>query len=335
MSDYTQVNQYTFRDALPATDPQKIIQGLYFDEEFSAISTAITSKYDVSDMSPIPASPADGDSLMSPAAVADMISTSTAIEDFTIGTGADNTNATLYMQAGDVVTQDVNEIQFLHGDPLATPIYAGKLKSVVGVTGLNTTLLFDSPADTPWVEYFYGVGGGGVEQATAFKSDPDVSTTSTVRFEAGLAVTFEESIVVKDGIEITSGIGSPNYIDGSGVGMLDIGAKLGFVDAEDKEVRINTFDVSTGVQNSTLFQADGNVFFPQDIHVQNQDTPSNFYRFFCSQESGVANLVQFEPPAGQSGEFQIVVRGTNTYTWQFGSDGALWRNGVQVIAPPA
>ena len=334
MSDYTQVNQYTFRDTLLDNDPLKIIQGLYFDEEFSAISTAIATKYDPSDMSPIPADPSDADSLMSPAATADMIANNSAVEDFTIGTGADNTNATLYMNAGDIVDQDANEIQFSHGDPVGSPIYAGRLRSIRGLNGLNTTLSADSPADSPWVDFFYGDAGsgGGVEQITTFQADPDVGTDSSIVFAEGLAVSFEEAITIKDGIEITSGIGSPNYIDGSGLGMLDIGAKLDFIDTEDKEVRINTFDVSTGIQNSTLFQADGNVFFPQDIHVQNQDTPANFYRF--SEESGVANLVQFEPPPGQSGEFQIVVRGVDTYTWQFGSDGALWRNNLVVIPAP-
>lgn len=44
MSDYTQINNYTAKDALPAGDPAKVIKGSEQDAELSAISTAIASK---------------------------------------------------------------------------------------------------------------------------------------------------------------------------------------------------------------------------------------------------------------------------------------------------
>ncbi len=44
MSNYTQVADFTAKDALSVGDPQKIVRGSDFDGEFSGISTAITTK---------------------------------------------------------------------------------------------------------------------------------------------------------------------------------------------------------------------------------------------------------------------------------------------------
>jgi hypothetical protein len=49
MSDYSQVTNYTAKDALTTGDPEKIILGSDIDAELSAISTAIATKYDSSD----------------------------------------------------------------------------------------------------------------------------------------------------------------------------------------------------------------------------------------------------------------------------------------------
>lgn len=51
MSDYTQINDYSAKDALTTGDPDKLILGADIDNELAAIATAITSKYDSSDLS--------------------------------------------------------------------------------------------------------------------------------------------------------------------------------------------------------------------------------------------------------------------------------------------
>ena len=53
MSDYTQVNDYSAKDALPTGNPSKLVKGSDFDAEFSAIATAITSKYDDTDLADV------------------------------------------------------------------------------------------------------------------------------------------------------------------------------------------------------------------------------------------------------------------------------------------
>ncbi len=46
MSDYTQITDFSAKDALPTGDSEKIILGADFDAEFAALATAISSKYD-------------------------------------------------------------------------------------------------------------------------------------------------------------------------------------------------------------------------------------------------------------------------------------------------
>lgn len=48
MSDYTQITDFSAKDALSTGDPEKVILGADFDAEFSALSTAIATKYDAS-----------------------------------------------------------------------------------------------------------------------------------------------------------------------------------------------------------------------------------------------------------------------------------------------
>ena len=50
MSDYTQVTDFSAKDALTSGDPEKIISGADVDVELAAISTAIATKYDVNDI---------------------------------------------------------------------------------------------------------------------------------------------------------------------------------------------------------------------------------------------------------------------------------------------
>jgi hypothetical protein len=50
MSDYAQITSFGPKDALITGDPNKVIRGTEFDSEFSAISTAIATKYDSSDI---------------------------------------------------------------------------------------------------------------------------------------------------------------------------------------------------------------------------------------------------------------------------------------------
>jgi hypothetical protein len=50
VSDYTQTTFFTPKDSLPSGDPAKTIVGADFDGEFGAISTAIATKYDNTDL---------------------------------------------------------------------------------------------------------------------------------------------------------------------------------------------------------------------------------------------------------------------------------------------
>lgn len=50
MADYSQVNDYSDKDALATGNPLKLIKGSDVDAEFSAIATAISSKYDSTDI---------------------------------------------------------------------------------------------------------------------------------------------------------------------------------------------------------------------------------------------------------------------------------------------
>src|SRR6185436_2149012 len=50
MSDYAQITFFAPKDALSSGNPSKLIKGTEVDPELSAISTAITSKYDSTDV---------------------------------------------------------------------------------------------------------------------------------------------------------------------------------------------------------------------------------------------------------------------------------------------
>lgn len=50
MSDYTQITDFSAKDALLTGDPEKLILGADFDGEFAALSTAIATKFDTGDV---------------------------------------------------------------------------------------------------------------------------------------------------------------------------------------------------------------------------------------------------------------------------------------------
>jgi len=50
MADYSQVNDYSAKDALSTGNPLKLIKGSDIDQEFSAIQTAIATKFDSTDI---------------------------------------------------------------------------------------------------------------------------------------------------------------------------------------------------------------------------------------------------------------------------------------------
>lgn len=50
MSDYTEINNYTAKGALPSGDPDRLILGADIDAELAAIQTAVTTKYDSNDV---------------------------------------------------------------------------------------------------------------------------------------------------------------------------------------------------------------------------------------------------------------------------------------------
>jgi hypothetical protein len=50
MADYTQITDFSAKDSLSTGDPEKLILGSDVDGEFSAIATAISSKYDSTDL---------------------------------------------------------------------------------------------------------------------------------------------------------------------------------------------------------------------------------------------------------------------------------------------
>jgi hypothetical protein len=50
MADYSQVNDYSAKDALATGNPLKLIKGSDVDQEFSALATAISSKFDSTDI---------------------------------------------------------------------------------------------------------------------------------------------------------------------------------------------------------------------------------------------------------------------------------------------
>jgi hypothetical protein len=72
MSDYSQVNDYSAKDALATGNPEKLILGSDIDDELSGISTAIASKYDSSDLASQAQAEAESSNvvLMTPARVA-------------------------------------------------------------------------------------------------------------------------------------------------------------------------------------------------------------------------------------------------------------------------
>ena len=46
MSNYTKLTNFGAKDALPTTDPLKVVQGTEIDTEFTNIQTAVNSKAD-------------------------------------------------------------------------------------------------------------------------------------------------------------------------------------------------------------------------------------------------------------------------------------------------
>lgn len=46
MSNYTKATDFAEKDGLPTNDPNKVIKGAEFEDEFDAIATAVNSKAD-------------------------------------------------------------------------------------------------------------------------------------------------------------------------------------------------------------------------------------------------------------------------------------------------
>lgn len=80
MSDYTQTTDFSVKDGLTVSDPNKIIKGAELDTEFEAIATAVNSKYDSSDLATQAQAEAGANNskLMTPLRTAQAIANSTA-----------------------------------------------------------------------------------------------------------------------------------------------------------------------------------------------------------------------------------------------------------------
>ena len=96
MSNYTQVNDYSAKDALATGDANKVIKGSDIDAEFSAISTAIISKADTAGDTFSGAVTFDGNVTGGSSSTLDF----EAVTDFKVATAPDTENDTTVASTG-------------------------------------------------------------------------------------------------------------------------------------------------------------------------------------------------------------------------------------------
>ncbi len=136
MSNYVQTTFFAPKDALLTGNPLKLIKGADVDPEFSAIATAITSKYDATNISSAPVAFNDG----TVAAPGITFAAQTNVGFFRIGTS----------DLG-IAVNGVQVVDFKTGVIVGAPTGGDKGAGTVNATGLfvNGTALANSSGANP------------------------------------------------------------------------------------------------------------------------------------------------------------------------------------------
>jgi hypothetical protein len=160
MSDYTQITDFSAKDALTTGDPEKIILGSDMDAELDAVSTAVATKYDSSDLASQGEAEAGSSNtkLITPLRAAQAIAAleSTDASDLDTGTLPDarlSSNVPL-KDASNTFTGSANNFGNADGEELGVYGATGHVRIIGYSPGQTGTLLYvRNAADSGYVDF--------------------------------------------------------------------------------------------------------------------------------------------------------------------------------------
>ena len=256
MSDYSQLTNFTAKDALSAGDAEKIILGADVDAEFGAISTAIATKYDSTDR----ASTGEAEALSSNT----VLLTPSTLNDVLVENGG---------MLGDIqALADPNADTLLGWDDSAGAVIGFTFTDglafgdgVVTLEHLGIEDLEDAGADsligwddsasaTAWFTFnegleFSGAATIGLTDVAAGVTQPVVITAGTFTFDLSSITEIDIAAVdqAADGI-VVSNAGVINVLPMDKVGSKIVAASTLTIDADSE---VNVIHVNAGASDYT------------------------------------------------------------------------------------
>lgn len=234
MADYTQITDFSAKDSLSSGDPEKLILGSDVDGEFSAIASAISSKYDSTDLASQAQAEAETANtvLMTPLRVAQWadangglagdiqalsapgadsilgydLSEAAAIS-FSIGTGLTTSTTTILLDTGSALNVDHSAITFSAGTGLSGGGTLAANRSFA-LSHLGIESLTDPNDDRIM---FWDDGAGAMAWLTASTgltlSGTNLSVDASSISHDGLSGFVSDEHVAHSGVTLTAGTG--------------------------------------------------------------------------------------------------------------------------------
>lgn len=224
MSDYTQITLFTPKDALATGNPAKKIKGSEFDPEFSAISTAVASKYDSADL----ASEAQAAALTSDTTLLTPAKLSYALQNATVTLGAN------VLLNGGIAASDVARLS-------ASNVFTGTINafSLAGDTKLRLSNTSAAANSKHWLMWLFGsqlrIGLSNdadptAELATAIQIIRSGTTATTINLGATAVTANGNTIWHAGNSEVTdSGTYAPSFSNTSNIDTVAAGDESGVV----------------------------------------------------------------------------------------------------------
>lgn len=357
MADYSQTTFFAPKDALITGDSNKLIRGSEVDPELLAISTAIATKYDSSDLSSNAQATAgtDNTTLMTPLRVSEAIGALGGGNPLVVGTGATASDAEIIINSGNTVLADESTIQFQHNSGPAFFI-----RNVVNATSTGYDTMFRGAADTSTIMEFKDVLGNYevyINEDTHIIGDVEIGDGTV----GGQTLTLRDGALnIRDEFNHPTLDGFRFALDGQLSGTaarLNIAPALSNTDNTFIKLRTRE-DRSGGIDHDWEFDNVGDLSVPGYIVIDNteglsskgaglelrnfdwsSENDGSWIQYATGQTTGSSSTLVFYPSDKDGntfiGEFQLTVgnpAGT-TYTWVFDRNGNLSRNGTNMTFP--
>lgn len=192
MSDYTQITDFSAKDALTAGDPNKLVKGSDLDGELAAIQTAIATKYDSADLASQAQAEAgtNNTTLMTPLRTENWFDNLSARSETKVKTGNETVNNSATLQADD-------DLASFTVDASGTYVFWGLLHCALKSASDFKCAMVLASAPTEVVMNVGGHGGTMTDDYDGQDGNSDAAAL-TVSGDDDPVLIFVEGIIVND-----------------------------------------------------------------------------------------------------------------------------------------